>query len=379
MPDVHRHIDVLKEVGETGTLKERVDKFNFQNQEAFGWICTYVPEEIVHAAGLLPIRVTGHGASGKSATAYLHATTCSFVLGCLDQGLAGEYDFLQGLVAVNSCDPVRRLFDVWQIYLKTPFTYILSIPRKLSPNAHDFFRKEVIKFKSALDDFLGRSISADALSESVHVYNRSRTLLRRLYEQRDAPQPRISASETLKIIKAGMVMPRDSFNDLLEKALEEISSRPPLPKARARFLVCGSLVDDPAFFEMIEGLGGVVVADELCTGSRYFWDRVSEEGDPVTGLADRYLSHTPCARMRPSSHRFDHIRQMAQEHQVDGAISQSLKFCDIYGHSKPRVEEELRGLGIPVLDLDLEYDLSGIGQLRTRVQSFLEMIEGSKP
>jgi benzoyl-CoA reductase/2-hydroxyglutaryl-CoA dehydratase subunit BcrC/BadD/HgdB len=125
-------------------------------------------------------------------------------------------------------------------------------------------------------------------------------------------------------------------------------------------------------------MGGVIVADELCTGSRYFWDLVAEDSNPLINLADRYLSHSPCARMRPLNHRFDHITNLVQECKIDGAISQSLKFCDIYAHSKPRLEEQLTELGIPVLDLDLEYDLSGMGQLRTRVQSFLEMIEGRR-
>ena len=372
--EITQSIDVLKESGEIGILQERVDKFNTQEKEVFGWVCTYVPEEIIHAAGLLPIRVTGEGASGKRANAYLHVTTCSFVLGCLDQGINGEYDFLQGFVAVNSCDPVRRLFDVWQIYLNTPFTHILSVPRKLSDNAYDFFRKEVTKFRSALENFLGVRISDDSLSKSIRIYNKSRSLLKRLYEAKNAQQPSVSASETLKIIRASMVMPRDRFNDLLEKTLDETSARPPISGGKTRLLLCGSLVDDPAFFQMIEDLGGVVVADELCTGSRYFRDPVAEDADPLTSLADRYLAHAPCARMRPSNHRFDHIRNLAQEYEVEGAISQSLKFCDIYGHSKPRLEEELRELDIPVLDIDLEYDLSGIGQLKTRVQSFLEMI-----
>lgn len=379
MHDIHENnIEILKELGGTGAIKERVMRFNTQGRAVFGWVCTYVPEEIIYAAGLLPIRITGDGSAGKNATAYLYVNTCPFALGCLEQGIGGKYDFLEGFVAANSCDPIRRLFDVWQIYLTTPFNYIIGVPRKLSANAYDFFRKEVVKFKDRLADFLGASISEDSLRGAIHIYNKSRALLRNLYQMRRVKQPLISASETLQIIRASMVMPRDHFNYFLEKVLAEISQRPALSEARARLLLCGSLVDNPLFLEMIEDLGGLIVADELCTGSRYFWDLVAEDSNPLISLADRYLSHSPCARMRPLNHRFDHISNLVQEYKIEGAISQSLKFCDIYGHSKPRLEEKLAELGIPVLDLDLEYDLSGIGQLRTRVQSFLEMIEGRR-
>lgn len=216
------------------------------------------------------------------------------------------------------------------------------------------------------------------MKEAIRLYNRSRTLLKELYGLKKGGPPRVSDAECLEILRASMVMPRERFNDHLEGFLREAASRTPDPRRRPRLLLCGSLLDNLTFVRMIEELGGSVVADELCTGSRYFWDLVEEGEDPLASLARRYLSHSPCARMRPIEHRFNHIAQLVQEYQVEGAISQSLKFCDIYGHSKPRLREELNRLGIPVLEIDLEYDLSGLGQIRTRIQSFIEMLEGKR-
>lgn len=368
-------LTALKHAGGSEPIRKRFEAWHDPSKPALGWICTYVPEELIYAAGAAPVRVMGDGASGKSATAYLYVTTCSFALACLELGLEGEYDFLQGLITVNACDPVRRLFDVWQLYMKTPFTHLLSLPRKLSANSQEFFYQEVVKFKRALEDFLGREISEASLKSAIQLYNRSRTLLRRLYELRGETRPRVSSSECLEILRASMVMPRERFNDSLDRFLQEAFQRDPHPPAKARLLLCGSLLDSLTFVRTIEELGGTVVADELCTGSRYFWDLVEEGADPLASLAKRYLTHSPCARMRPIEHRFDHIAHLVREYQVDGAISQSLKFCDIYGHSKPRLREELGRWGIPVLEIDLEYDLSGLGQIRTRIQSFIEMLE----
>lgn len=368
-------LTALKQAGGEESIQQRFEAWRDPSKPAMGWICTYVPEEILYAAGAAPVRVMGDGASGKCATAYLYVTTCSFALACLELGLEGKYDFLRGLVAVNACDPVRRLFDVWPLYIKTPFTHLLCLPRKLSENAHELFYREVVKFKHALESFLSREISEVSLKSAIQLYNRSRTLLRRLYELRKEAQPRVSGSECLEVLRASMVMPRERFNEHLERFFQEAAQRGPQPPGKARLLLCGSLLDSLTFVRTIEELGGTVIADELCTGSRYFWDLVEEGADPLASLARRYLTHSPCARMRPIEHRFDHIANLVREYRVDGAISQSLKFCDIYGHSKPRLREELNRLGVPVLELDLEYDLSGLGQLRTRVQSFIEMLE----
>lgn len=366
---------LLKQAGGLEPIKKRFEAWYDPSKPAFGWICTYVPEEIIHAAGAIPVRVMGNGVSSKNATAYLYVNTCSFALACLELGLEGGYNFLQGLVAVNSCDPVRRLFDVWQLYVETPFTYLLSLPRKLSVNAHEFFYQEVVKFKRALEDFFHQEISNESLKEAILVYNQGRVLLRKLYELRRGIQPIVAGSECLEILRASMVMPREKFNYHLERFINDLSQRTPQTNVKPRLLICGSLLDSLAFVRMIEELGGVVVADELCTGSRYFWDLVEEGPDPLASLAKRYLTHSPCARMRPIEHRFNHIANLVKDYRVDGAISQSLKFCDIYGHSMPRLREELDKFGIPVLELDLEYDLSGLGQLRTRIQSFIEMLE----
>lgn len=310
----------------------------------------------------------------EQADAYLYSSNCSLVRSCLELALKNEYDFLDGLVACNTCDHIRRLFDVWNYHFKIPFNHMLSLPFKSSDNARQYFKTELLKFKEKMENLSGKNISDEALQNAIQVYNKTRNLLKKLYELRRKESPPISGAESLNVVIAGMITPKDYYNQMLTNLLAEITSRESYPEGKARLLISGSELDDPGFIKIIEDLGGLVVTDDLCTGTRYFWDLVEIVVDPLDGLAKRYLDRVPCARMRSVDRRLNHVVEMAKMFDVDGVIYTTLKFCDSYGCDAPLFKEKLQELDIPVLLLDREYELSGIGQIKTRVQAFLERL-----
>lgn len=377
-----------------------------RGRPVIGWVCSYVPEEIFYAAGALPLRILGGREETPQADAYLYSNNCSFARSCLEEGLKGNYDFLDGYVSCNTCDHIRRLYDVWVDYVHTPFSCILGLPHKFTPAAVAFFRDELRRLVAGLEEALGRKISEEDLRQAIQCYNRTRELLRQLYELRKADPPPISGSEVLEVILAGMVLPRERYNRMLEELLARLpidgglqsaecgaggsrsavghdpaapahptreSSSP--PAGRPRLLVVGSVLDNPEYLRIIEGLGSSVVVDDLCNGTRYFWDRVEEEGgDPLERLARRYLGRVPCARMRPAAGRLAHIQQLTRDFRVDGIVYEVIKFCDLYGADFPIFREGLKETGLPILALDREYAMAGAGQMKTRVQAFLERI-----
>jgi len=145
-------------------------------------------------------------------------------------------------------------------------------------------------------------------------------------------------------------------------------------------MINGSVLTNPEFIRSIEDQGALVVTDELCTSTRYWGDEVIlEEGRPVLeSISRRYLNNFPCARMHPSEMRFNRIVDFAREYRVDGVISQIVRFCVPYSHDLPLLTERLVEEGIPTLALDVEYGSSGSGQVATRVQAFLEMLEANR-
>lgn len=340
-----------------------------------GFLCTYVPEEIFHAAGLFPVRVLGSPGDTSTADAYLFSNNCSFVKSCLEQAFEGKYDFLFSIVSCNSCDHIRRLLDVWSKYLSTPFTYLLPLPHKMSEASVDYFHGELVRMSQGLEQALGRKISEQALRDSIKVYNRMRLLLKKLYELRKAPQPPISGSEVMEVVLAGMVMPKERYGDLLEGLIEDLAKRPSLQaNDKIRLMVVGSELDDPEYISLIEDMGGLVVIDDLCIGTRYFWDLVDEDEEPLKALARRYLTRCPCARMRPAHPRIEHIRQLIEDYNVEAIVYEMIKFCDIYGMDLPIFKEGLSQLSLPILPLDREYQRAGVSQLKTRVQAFFESL-----
>ncbi len=139
----------------------------------------------------------------------------------------------------------------------------------------------------------------------------------------------------------------------------------------------GSVLTNADFIRSIEELGALVVTDELCTSTRYWSDPVVLDGKdtPLQAVARRYLRNFPCARMYPSDDRFNRIVELARGFRVDGIISQTIRYCVPYAHDLPLLSDRLKAKGIPILSLDVEYGTSGSGQIRTRVQAFLEMLE----
>jgi len=336
----------------------------------------------MHAAGILPIRIVGYSQETEldDGNAYLYVNNCSFSRSCLQMGLRGEYSFLDGVVGGSTCDGARRLFDLWRNYIGTPFYHVLTVPRKYTEKAHALYYYEVAQLKQHLEDFLGFKITDEALYESIQVYNESRKLLRELYELRKLDSPPITGAETMEVLNASFRMPKEIFNQWLRNLLDEISASGNAHSGRARIMLIGSVLTNPEFIKAIEDQGGLVVTDELCTSTRYWGDPVVLDGakSPLEAISRRYLNNFPCARMFPSDERFNRIVNFARDFKVDGVISQIVRYCVPYCHDLPLLTKRLKAQGIPTLALDVEYGTSGSGQIQTRVQAFLEMLEAKR-
>jgi len=352
-----------------------------QGKKIFGWLCTYVPEEIIHAAGAIPFRITGYDQEQEleDGNAYLYINNCSFSRSCFQMGFRHEYDYLDGIVAGSTCDGARRLYDLWVHYIKPPFHHILTVPRKYTERAHKLYYEQVIHFKEHLEEFMGVKITEEALLKSVNLYNESRALLKELYELRKLDNPPVSGAETMEVLNASIHMPKEMFNVYLRKLIDELKASGIAHKSRARLMVTGSVMNNPEFIKSMEEIGGLVVTDELCTSTRYWSDPVVLDGRPLLeSISRRYLNNFPCARMVPSDGRFDRILELAGEYRVDGVVSQIIRYCVPYAHDLPLITAKLKKINVPTLSLDVEYGTSGSGQIRTRVQAFLEMLEAKK-
>jgi benzoyl-CoA reductase subunit C len=341
-----------------------------------GYVCNYVPEEIIHGAGLLPYRMEARGINETGlADIYMHRFNCTYARSLLQAGLSGEYDFLDGFCLLNGCEQIRRLYEIWNKHLPTDHLFMVTVPHSLSDAGFEWYQEELDNFRQSLAHTFGVRCSDHDLHAAIGLYNESRLLIDELYELRKAEQVPIRGFEVMRILLAAGTMTRKKFNDLLKQAMEEIRSRPGTTDYRARLMVGGSAMDDPGLLDLVEDLGGMVVTDSLCFGSRHFASLVEEDGDPLGAIARRYYYRSPCPRMLGAfPNRLKYTLDLALGASVDGVLLQKIVFCDNHAVDSVMLAEELEAEGIPVLLLEREYALSDIGRLKTRIQAFLERI-----
>jgi benzoyl-CoA reductase subunit C len=353
-----------------------VRKWKEDGGRVVGFSCGYVPEEIIHAAGLLPYRMEARGTKETGlADVYMHRFNCTFSRCLLQAGLSGEYDFLDGFCLLNGCEQIRRLYEIWEKHLPTEKLFMVTVPHSFSDNGLKWYSEEVHNFKESLKQAFGARCNDQDLTKAIQVYNRSRRLIEELYELRKAEDVPLTGSDALKVLLSAGLMPRVRFNERLEQALGEIRKKPGSSDYKARLMVGGSACDDPQLIELIEGMGGMVVTDSLCFGARHFMSQVQEDGNPTQAIALRYYYHNPCPRMMGTfQQRLDYTETLAREAKVDGVILQKIVFCDNHAVESTMLAEELEPKGIPTLVLEREYMLSDVGRLKTRIEAFMERI-----
>jgi bcr-type benzoyl-CoA reductase subunit C len=341
-----------------------------------GYFCTHVPTEVITAAGLLPFRMRGTGSDGTELSdSYFSSLNCSFPRHTFNQALRGEYDFLDGLVCINSCDHVRRVYDNWKIALKTPFIKIMSLPKKVGDDQVEWYREEIEIFRNDLRKHFGAKISDDDLRAAIKLQNETRRLQRQLYDLRKVKQPPISGAQALSVMVAGASMPPEPYNELLRTLIDDLSKTNGTGSYRARLMIVGSELDDPEYIEIIEAQGGLVVTDSICFGTRTMWVDVNEkEPDPVLALARYYIQERPsCPRMNEDQpRRAKFLRDLIREFDVNGVIGERMLFCDFWCAEHYMNNADLKEFGVPFIQIDREYIQSGKGQLQTRIQAFLE-------
>jgi len=348
-----------------------------EGKKALGYFCTYIPEEIIYAADILPIRIKATGcADTPMGDAYMSSTTCSFTRCCLEMANNKEYGFLDGIVSCNTCDQLRRLYDNIRYKAPFPFHYFISVPGYVSDITLDWFKHELSKFRISLEKEFGVNITEDKLKNAIKLYNETRVLLKKLDDLRKLENPPISGTEMMEILIAGVSIPREQFNIMLTELVKEANNKKPNSEYKARIMLIGSELDDPEYIKVIEDLGGLVVTDSLCYGTRYYWDLVDETLDPLESLANRYLSRISCPRMTDGqSKRIEYMIDLIKKFNINGVIFQRLKFCGMWWGEIFMLRRKLKEENIPFLDLEREYVLSGVGAMKTRVQAFMEILQ----
>lgn len=372
----------LKEIYQTRGQCART--LHDEGKKVIGYFCCFVPDEIIAAFDMLPYRIQGSQAEPiDQADAHIETMACPYARSCFNLALKNRYDFFDGFVVPHTCDTLEQLYVIWEHTKPSSLNHFINVPHMRGAGSEAFYRQELNAFIAALEAWSGQKMSTDKLKEAIKLQNRRRAALRDLYALRQSDPPLVSGSEVTEAVVAGMGIPATDHIDLLQAFIAEVKARPkPKKEQRPRIFIWGNELDDAAFIRLVEESGADVVMDDLCTGTRFFWEDVPETDDPLDGIVKRYLNtHCPrtnlpqaATRAEDLENRFGHISRFIREWNVNGVIFYIVRYCDTCELEGPDLREYLQGMNQPVLMIEDDYSTSTIGQLRTRVQAFLEMI-----
>jgi benzoyl-CoA reductase/2-hydroxyglutaryl-CoA dehydratase subunit BcrC/BadD/HgdB len=376
-----RSLKYFEDMYETRIAQLRQE--HIEGKTIIGTLCLYVPDEIIFAAGADRIILCGGKAETipkaeeslpRNICPLVKSTFGSLVDACCGGELACPHvGLVDAVVAEATCDAKKKTYELLPSYRPT---YVLDLPQKPeSTEAHAYFLSELKKFGTFLEEQTGHPIRNADLEREIRSGNETRRLLHRLFALRRRDPPPVQGSEVLRVLQRQFFLTPAQFREGLVRLCDELEHASPAPRKGPRILIAGCPMPsgNTKIPDIIEQKGGVVVAEESCTGTRSFWDPVDETMDPWEALAERYL-RIPCACMTPNEERISRIIDLARDYHADGVVYYTLQFCHAYNIERLRVQQALRGEKIPLLSIESDYSEADVEQIGVRVEAFLEMV-----
>ena len=376
------------------TNNELVRKAESEGDLALGYTCFHAPEVLMNLGNCFSVRLRApHTNSMELATYYMANNSCEFARALLERALEGSFAFLHAMIGVDVCEANNRAIENMEIMHahgedKDKFFYCnLDIPYSDDEDCVEHIREQVSrKILKPLRENYGIDTSDDAIRAAVSEHNEVCRILTEIGELRKLDIPPITGYEYAVLVLVSYTCPKRLILPYLRETLEEIKNRKTDAKKdyRVRVVVVGSEIDDPQLIKLIEGCGALVVADRYCYGS--FPGRqeiiLSDTEDALTQVCRWYLQNTECPRqsaLHRVKYRNDHVAQLVKDFNADGAIYEQMKFCTYWSYERVIAGQVMpRDYGIHILSIDRPYISGQSGQLRTRVQAFVESLEIKK-
>ncbi len=362
-----------------------------QGRKCVATVCENVPEPLLNLDGAFSVRLRApRTGSLEMSTYYMTSFLCEYTRALLERALEGGYNFTDCLITPDGCSMINRCvenMELLEINKKEKFfIQYMEIPMKSDDNGLDLY---VLQCKNhilnPLKETYGIDVSDAAIRKAVEEHNEMCKIIRELGEFRKEEYPRITGYEFHIITLCTYVCPKDLLMDKLRETLEEVKNREPdSKKFRTRVVFVGSEVDDVDCIKLVEDAGAYVCADRFCYGSLPGRDiiELNDEEDALTQVCRAYMKRGQCPRymnMEKFHERKEYVENLAKEYKADGIIYQQMKFCDPWAYERMTGTVALRDeKNYPVLQVDRPYSIGASGQMRTRVQAFVESIEIKK-
>jgi len=369
-----------------GLRIKELDDFRKSGGKVVGTYCLYVPEELIRAAGAWSVGIcAGAEWAYDQVEQILPRNTCALIKSMMGFKLGKVCPYLEEsdlLIGETTCDGKKKAYEELG---KMQNLYTMELPQMKRPKDVAFWRSELVDLIAKLEELTGKKITAESLAASIKEVNDKRRALQRVNAARAADPSPISGLDSLLAVQVAFYDDVPRFTQMMNALADELERRVAdgvgvAPKGAPRILITGTPMALPNWklHQIVENAGGVVVGEEMCTGSRYYEKLVDEDGatvdDMLDDLAAKYLDIN-CACFTPNDGRIDDVIRMAKDLKVDGVIDYALSFCGTYQIESAGVAKEVTDAGVPVLRIETDYSAEDVSQLSTRVEAFLEMVK----
>lgn len=356
-------------------------KVQHPGARVIGYFPVYAPAEIIHAAGMLPVGLSGGGdrLDIQHADARFGSFICSIIKTTLEMGLREHLQVFDGILFSSICDSARNLCFVMKRNFPDLYVDFLHLPHNpSSPASVDFLASEYRRLIQELERIGGCEVTEAGLDNAIGLYNHNRQLTRRLYALRAQKPHVLRAWESYVLLRAGNLMPVEEHNALLEKALEQLAQRPGKPRDSIRVVVEGAFCEQPPLdlIKLVEDAGCYLVDDDFVIGRNWFTEDVPVNGDAVQALAESYVNHAVYSSVRHDfrAPRWEGLAEKVKRSRADAVLFLIAKFCEPAYFDYVLFKQKLEKIGVPHLLLEFEEKQFTFDRVRTEVETFVESL-----
>lgn len=355
-----------------------IDLIQETGRKAVGCFPIYTPEEIIYAAGMIPVGMWGGQIAGNLSSRYLQGFCCSIMKANTEQALLGKYDFLSAVIMTTYCDTLKCTVENWKVASPQLNIIPMVYPQNRKIKAgKEFLREEFQRVIAELQKITGKDITENDLEESVNIYDDYRRTMQEFVDTVQYHQEILDAKSRHLIIKAAYFMDKKVYTEKLKNLISTIKKFPETKTGKKKIIITGLIAEPTEMLDIFTDNNLVIVADDLAHESRQFRTISPNKGDALNRMVERIALQDGCAFLYDEANtRGQMLIDMVDKYKADGIVFCQLKFCDPEEFDYPIIKKETDAMKIPSLYLEIEQKMDSLGQVRTRIQSFAEILQG---
>jgi len=354
-----------------------------ENRKAIGHMPVYVPRELIHAAGMLPVGILGGGDQLDviHGDAYYQSYICRIPRSTIELAVTGRLDCLDGMLFPSTCDVIRNLSGMWQLKFKDKLVRYFDVPQNFNLDIGGvFYTRELALLRNQLAALAGREISDDDIRASIELYNKNRQAIVELYAYRSAEPWQVLTPELYLLMRAGMLLPVEEHTQLIYDYIAAVQEVERPVRDNCRVVVNGLFCEQPplGLLKSIELAGCYVVDDDFMLVARWLLHDVPTDGDPLKNLSDAFITYsteTSCKYVEDKNNKGKHLVESVRRNAAEGVIFSSPSFCDPALLDRPMLQNALAAQGIPYTAFKFAENSGQLQPIREQAGTFADSIK----